>query len=421
MTTGFLVTNDQCFEVCTCSYQSYIDCGSRCLQAFPVFDLSAGSLPTSHVNVQLERNTLTEIPYRAFANFTLFPRHNSIRMQISLNQNHISHIRDGAFLGLENVSLELYLDDNRLTSISPEFTRLTGLQVLHIQKNPLSVIGIPDDVIKQMFYNNAITEISLGSYELLKKAMKYQQNTIRTLDIYDINETRFDRGLFVKRHTTELKYLSIYSSAFGDFSEVLCNLGLSRLYLYMCWNVNDTTLQGCPQNNTDNLAIEFCAITKAFDPSAFYSAPVMRLELSGDIDSVPRTLLRHWPNLNSVDLDGHIHIIQKEDFEGLTELKRLSISAHDNITFVDDEAFNANLKLSYLALSPYGSLARLSSSIKNLTLLQQLYLPNMTCSCATIGALKGGYYQSVDITGQCKNIPGKSIKAYVTNDISSCL
>ena len=90
--------------------------------------------------------------------------------------------------------------------------------------------------------------------------------------MFDINETRFDQGLFVKGQSTALHALHIYNCAFGDFYEVLCNLDLTEFIVNTCWNVHDTTLQGCRQNNTVLLNIEKCATTNALDPSAFYNA-----------------------------------------------------------------------------------------------------------------------------------------------------
>ena len=115
-----------------------------------------------------------------------------------------------------------------------------------------------------------------------------------------------------------------------------------------------------------------------------------------------------------------MHTIQKGYFEALTELHELYIESNNAITFVDNEAFKTNLNLNQLLFSSYGSLNNLSPSIKNLTLLKTLSLPDMTCSCATMGALKGGNYSSMTIEGNCKNIPGESIKSYLNNDISAC-
>jgi len=339
-------------------------------------------------------------------------------LNLYLDHNQISRIHNGAFLGLENVTMRLNLGHNRLSSISYEFTRLRGLQSLRIEKNPLTVAGIPDGVIRNMFYNDIYT-IALSSYDLLKKVMKNGRNKIDHLHIYDINETRFDQELFVKEQHTALHTLTIENCAFSDFSEVLCNLDLILLSLNMCWNVNDTTLQGCPQNHTVSLKIQDCATTDALDPSAFYNAPVRDLVLTGNINLVPRSLFNHLPNLKTLHLKGHMQRIQKDDFEDLTELQFLEINSNNTITFVDNEAFKTNLKLNQLQLS-YSSLNNLSPSIKNLTLLETLSLPDMTCSCATMGALKGGNYSSMYIYGDCKNIPGQSIKSYLNNDITAC-
>jgi len=213
---------------------------------------------------------LTEIPFGIFRNFSNIARGNIL--SIYLNNNHISQIHDGAFVGLENVSLNLYLYDNSLTSISFAFTRFRGLKVLGIEGNPLAVSGINVDVISQMFYNNAITTLSLSSYELLKQAMTYQQNTLVNLELYDMNEIRFDQGLFMKGQTSALKNMEIKRCEFGDFSEILCNVDLEKFSVSWCKNVNDTTLQGCPQNKTTSLTIQNCPITEAFDPRAFYTA-----------------------------------------------------------------------------------------------------------------------------------------------------
>ena len=384
-----------------------------------MFDLPPGFVSTSFINrldVALTDNRLTEIPFGVFRNFTNFQGYD---VSIGFDRNQISHISNGAFLGLENVNLRLNLRDNNLTSLSFEFTRFHGLQELRVEGNPLATTGIPDDVVRQMFYNNVVTTISLGSYELLKKVMKYQQNTIDFLWLVGMTETTFEPGIFVKGQYTALKRLDIDRSAFNDFSEPLCNLDIETFTVSACKNVHDTTLQGCPQNSTKSLAILNCPTTDALDPSAFYSAPLTGLQIWGNINHVPRTLLSHWPHITSLDFNGHIRRIQKEDFEGLTELEFLDLT-RNQLSFVDDEAFNTNLKLRSLEFGLTDTFAHLSPSIKNLTHLFTLQLPDITCSCATMGALNGGNYSSMYIDGDCKNIPGRSIKTYLNSDIKAC-
>jgi len=420
VTTGFLTANNQCFDVCTCPYNSRIDCSRRNLQTIPVFDLPPGFVSTSFFNrldVELTDNKLTEIPFGVFRNFTSFDAYFDV--SIGFDRNKISQIHNGAFLGLENVNLKLNLRDNNLTSISYEFTRFHGLQELRIEGNPLITTGIPDQVIKQMFYNNVVTTISLGSYDLLKKVMKYQQNTIDFLWLYGMTETAFEPGTFVKGQNTALKRLDIWNSAFNDFSEPLCNLNLETFTVSGCRNVHDTTLQGCPQNSTTSLAILNCPTTDALDPSAFYSAPLTGLQIWGNINYVNRTLLSHWPKITSLDFNGRIRRIQKEDFTGLTELEYLDLT-RNQISFVDDEAFNSNPKLKSIQFGNTDTFAHLSPSIKNLTQLNSLALPDMTCSCPTMGSLKGGNYSSMYIRGNCKNVPGKSIETYLKNDLNAC-
>ena len=415
-----MTANNQCFGVCACPSKFDINCNSRGLQPFPAFDLPAEFLTTSPLNVLLDHNNLSEIPFGVFRNFTNCPRHKVT--YLFLQNNRISQIRNGAFVGLEHLNVILHLENNNLTYISYELTRLRGLRQLHIERNPLAVTGIPDDVIKQMFYNNELGIVNLGSYELLKKVMKYQQNKINTLRMINMNQAHFDRGLFVRGQTTALTYLDIENCALDDFFEILCNLDLARLTLNRCRNINDTTLNGCPQNNTKTLHIVDCGITDAFDPSAFYSATLTELKLWRNISYVPQTLLRHWPDIRTINIDGHFRGIQREDFlrRGLTELWHIYISGDRSITVVDKEAFDTNLKLEHLRISNYDTFAQLTPSIKYLTHLKQLILPDMSCSCVAMGALKGGNYSSVDIWGNCKNTPGKSIKAYLQNDIIAC-
>ena len=413
-----MTANNQCFGVCACPSKFDINCNSRGLQSFPAFDLPAEFLTTFHLNVLLKHNNLSEIPFGVFRNFT-----NCTRRKVTylfLQNNYISQIRNGTFVGLEHLNVILHLENNNLTYISHELTRLRGLRQLYIERNPLAVTGIPDDVIKQMFYSNELGTVNLSSYELLKKVMQYQQNKINTLRMIDMNQTHFDRGLFVKEQTTALKYLDIENCALDDFSEILCNLDLAILTLNRCRNINDTTLKSCPQNNTKALHIVGCGITDAFDPSAFYGAPLTELKLWGNISHVPQTLLRHWLDIRTINLDGHFRGIQREDFRGLTELWHLYISGDRSITVVDKEAFDTNLKLEHLRISNYDTFAQLTPSIKYLTHLKQLVLPDMSCSCVAMGALKGGNYSSVDIRRNCQNTPGTSIKAFLQNDIIAC-
>ena len=418
--TGFLLDGSvPCYDVCVCPRQDSIHCELRGLRTFPVFDLPTDFTSSSGLTINLDNNKLTEIPFGTFQNFTNALQNTTLNI-VNLRHNHISQIRNGAFLGLENVTLQLYLEDNFLTAIPYEFTRLRGLQLLFIKNNPLVVTGISDDIVQQIMYNNAIMTISLSSYELLKKVMKYQLNTIIELHLHDMNETRFDQGLFINGQTTALRKLFINSCAFGDLSEVLCNLDLKVFVVDNCRNVHDTTLQGCPQNNTDQLWIKSCSTTDALDPSAFYSAPLTQFWLSSrNTTHVPKAQLTHWPNLTSIFFDTNINQIQKADLEVLTELRKLYTSI-GTIRFIDDEVFDKNLKLEILSLGSYHPDAHVTASIKHLTRLRQLTLPDIPCSCTTMGVLKGGNYSTMSIRGRCFNIYDKDIQAYLNNDIMAC-
>ena len=318
------------------------------------------------------------------------------------------------------MKLKLDLSNNRLTSLSPEFTRFRGLKELYIGGNALITTGIPDHVVRQLLQHNDITSIGIGSYELLKKVLKYKRNTIENLYLDGMTETRFEPGIIVKGDNSTLKLLQVDSCMFEDFSELLCNVDIENFRVLRCRHVHDTTLQGCQQNITTGLSILDCGTTDALDPSAFYSAPVTSFQLSGRQNQhVPSSMLKHWPNITSIDIAyTQIQRIEKEDFEGFAELQVLYLSDNHNINFVDDEAFNTNLKLERLYLQS-ATLDHPPYSIKNLTHLMDMVLPEMTCSCSTMGALKGGNYSSA--RGYCKNgYPYQSIREYLQNDLNSC-
>lgn len=423
-TTAFLTAGGQCFDVCDCplsSYQTDIDCTRRDLQTVPVFDLSPGfvlTAPHRQLHLRLDDNKITEIPFGVFRNFTNFQGYGSV--QIFLDRNLISNIHNGAFLGLENLTLELYLRDNSLTTISHEFARFRGLRELRIESNPLTATGISDDVIRQLFDNNAIRTIGISSNDLLKKVMRYQHNTIENMYLFGIDETRFLPGTFLKGHHTSLKMLEIMFCGYEDFSEPLCNLDIESFIVSSSGSVHDTTLQGCPQNNTKYLSIINCLTTDALDPSAFYSAPLQQLTLWGTMQHVPRQMLMHWPNIDWIELKGQIQSIQKDDFEGLTKLTTLRLF-ENQISVVDDDAFNTNIELNFVWFRQTDALTHLPQSLKNRTHLNSLLLPDMTCSCATMGNLKGGNFASVSVSGDCNNIPGTSIASYLNNDVNACI
>ncbi|XP_052810281.1 leucine-rich repeats and immunoglobulin-like domains protein 1 [Mya arenaria] len=413
---GFFLNDDRCFGVCSC--YSNIDCDRKQLTAVPTFDLPVFLLNKDYTHMQtslgLNDNNITSIPFGAFHNISKL---NMPLLSIYLGSNNISIIHNGAFTGLESIDdVGIYLDHNQLTTIPLDLTRMTNLFALDLRYNPIQTVSGP--VIAAMFASNEITRLSLSSYEMLKKVMEVQDNSLEYLVLDGMTTRKMDPGLFQRSKTVPLSSITIEKSSFDNVTEVLCNLDLNSLTISGCPNLGDNVLQGCPQTSLWRLTIYESNLTNAWTPSALYNSPIRYLTVLGKFDRVPTSVFRHWPNLQSLTVGSNITIIEKSDFEGLRELHDLNLRANP-IHLIADQAFATNTKLADLHLHYNNDihLTSIPSSLQNLTSLSFVELPNMKCTCTAMGGVKGWHADYV--SGQCTNIH-MGIGTYIETKLTLC-
>ncbi|XP_052799348.1 tsukushi-like [Mya arenaria] len=417
----FYLSNSLCFGVCDCS--ANFECAGKNLTSIPTFELPAFLLAKDythqHTVLNLNENRITSIRFGAFKKLSALQMP---VLYIQLSSNKISHVNNGAFLGVELLSgIGIDLSFNNITSVPLDLTRLNNIISLDLSNNPIQ--SISDSVVASIFtHNNNMHSFTVSSYELLKKVMSLERTNVHWLTLDGMTNRRFEPGFFQARRSWFLKYLTIKHSQFEDISEVLCNLELESLKIIGCPNVGDTTLQGCQVLTVKTLEISDGNLTNAWDPSALYYSPIVDLTVSGTFDRVPTSILGHWPKLQSLSIGNKIRRIEKYDLEQFHDLASLRLDSNP-LAFVDDRVFENNTHLStvYLPYSKDSHLTRIPTSLLNLTGMNVVSLPNMVCSCETMDYMKGWHDRPWVILGaDCSNIDGIRIPDYIDTKLPLC-
>ena len=137
--SGFLLPND-CPVVPQCDCMGgLLFCEGRNFTRVPTFQNV--SYKMSHRwTINLQQNSISSLPDNAFANLQAYGNNNNVSVLLGNNTLRNEDISNTAFSGLESFIVKLSLFSNRLTSVPSCVTRLTHLELLDIQDNPVTYI-----------------------------------------------------------------------------------------------------------------------------------------------------------------------------------------------------------------------------------------------------------------------------------------
>ncbi|KAH3708546.1 slit homolog 3 protein-like [Dreissena polymorpha] len=357
---GFLFDDQVCFESCSCR-RGNIDCRNKNLVVLPSFYVTTGlanQLATSDrvLMIKLNDNHLKTIPSHAFTNLTAT---DARYFYFYLSDNQISEIDESAFAGFEGRVIQLFLTNNRLTSVPGVISRLT-LPYLDISGNPLRTFG-------------ALADVSI--YEL-----HVELSSVTTWP-QPLTSTRVNKTLYIDGYNSETL------DGFIE-SEQLVSLHISETKLV------DLSYLSCNATNVSMLSEIYFRNNEKLDVSSLHlcngSLNIRRLSIRGaHLPSVPSSL-RMWPELVNLDLSNNsITALTDENFKGLSQLEELYISQNP-INSISLDAFATNVKLNSVhfqqtALATFPlALTRLVSSPLNLAFTYPMYVQ---CECDVLTQL----------------------------------
>ena len=90
--------------------------------------------------INLQQNSISSLPDNAFSNLQAYGNNNNVSVLLGNNTLRNENISDTAFSGIESFIVKLSLFSNQLTSVPSFVTRLTRLEQLDIQDNPIMYI-----------------------------------------------------------------------------------------------------------------------------------------------------------------------------------------------------------------------------------------------------------------------------------------
>ena len=380
-------------------------CKSQNLNRVPTFRSVSYRMNTDW-RIDLENNSIANIPDGAFSNLKRFGNGNNVSVFLGSNNLRSGNISELAFSGIENLVIVLGLERNHLTSLPKAVSRLTRLQSLNAQHNPIRYI---DSSIFTAIHGTLETlKISLGAMPAWPTALRYI--TVLKDLVVDIGNGSIPANTFVKLYDT-LRHLTIEKANLTQIPADVCNLGrLEQLDIYENRGlISGENVINCtsPLNATTRLYIH----RSGFDqfPNIFEYFPNLELiyfNVSGirfindsliptgsrmteflcktcRLRSVPaainKFLLLFYCSLE----DNLITRVERNSFDNLRDLRFISLSGNP-IVFISRFAFRNLLALEALDLWKT-KITTIPQAVLKLPNLVDLRLTsNISCTCGQI-------------------------------------
>ena len=364
---------------------------------------------------------------------------------LTLTNNELVSIDDGAFRGSEGSITQLYLENNRLTDVPREIGKLTGLYSLYIAGNPISTFD--EEVLSNV--STHLSTISFGSKELeewpkgIGLLHKTFEMTLQDSAFEVIPDDAFEnftslyyftlistnlRSLPVSMQKTNLFKLQMDNNqnlkADGFKPEAFRHLSELRQFY-----INNGSLETLPPIFKDLSVLAVFDITntplKSIDDKVFpknFSNIFFEFQsINSLFESVP-PILSKTKSLSNVFLQNNkITYINETDFAGLNQLFYLRLSGNP-IKGISDSAFKHNQKL-YQVLLDNTELTTIPKALQNAHSLRSVDLTGtrVICSCENLGWIK--YWdrkqKSLSFGGPCANLH-MTIDDFVKIDIPNC-
>lgn len=261
--------------------QSNIYCDETSSDVFPDFSVITKPIIDSFDwYIGLSKNNLTSIPGGLFTGFAPVNL-NATYIFLDLNQNRISKIENNAFVGMENVYLEMDLTYNNLTNIPFAFLLLKQLRGLSLEFNPIKVM---DQIVLQHIAPT-LTYYDLGIGNMTSWPAELSSFTdLFTAALYDVEQYKLPRQPFYGSKN-KIDAISIIRS---DLTMLPC-------YLTDLTALTILAIHETPYLNATHI-VEVC-------PTNYSLLKLQKLELvEGALKEFPN-ILKYTPLLKKLYLD----------------------------------------------------------------------------------------------------------------------
>ena len=246
---------------------------------FPDLSVLSKSLKiTNKWLLSLTGNSLSHVPGGSLTGFSPY-NVNTTYLYLDLSKNRISKIENNAFLGIENIKIEMDLSENNLTEVPFAFLMLNQLGGISLEFNPIKII---DPVILHHFAP-MVTYIELGIGNMSSWPTALSSFTVlESAWLYEVQQYKLPQRPFYEK---AMRIITIYGS---DLAMLPCSLtDLNELH--------ELTLKRSPNLNATNL-VEECR------PNYTMSSTVERLHLvRGELTEFPN-ILKYTPMLTVLNL-----------------------------------------------------------------------------------------------------------------------
>ncbi|KAK3101929.1 hypothetical protein FSP39_007434 [Pinctada imbricata] len=419
---------------CTCDYVGKIvDCTNSGLMGIPPYI----NFIDGPWHMDFSNNNLLVLPKRAFGNVTI--------SSLSLSNNKLIAIDDGALEGSESTLYSLSLDWNFLETIPKEVGKLRQLSEIFLDGNPLKTFdeevfgSISENVDTIVFGSPQMTEwpkaVSL-LHKLFDMTITNAAFEIIPDDAFSSLKNIFDLTLtstIVRALPTSLQHTRLFKLTLNGNKnlreEGFPPAAFTNQTEFRQFYINDGALETLPPIFAEMPVLAVFDLTNtplryindSVFPKNFSSIFFEFSSKNSFFTSIPPILSKTSSLSNIYLTNNSIQYINDTDFAGNNQLNYLDLSGNP-IKEISDNAFKHNPSLYTIHLDNT-ELTTVPKAVQNLHRLDGLSLRNtrIQCTCQNLGWIKywtkrPSYFK---IYGECDNIH-MNLPDYLKYDIPRC-
>ena len=426
---------------CTCTEDrnnQYVHCDGLGLSIIPTFYNASGSHREMHLDLQ--NNAITSVKTYAFKNLN----HTHLSsFRLHMDNNQISALEKDAFMGYEGSLIELYLSNNKITSIPTALGNLTRLAILDLTNNSLTSFEVHTmNQIGKTLFSFSFGDVSMSQWPSELRFFR----VLQTLNVYYMRLTALPQDAFHGFSQT-LQTLRIDSTNVGSLLPAICHLTKVKSFYYDnndYYHGRESIFEPCPSAlgslrtlhmSNDNLKhfppvfVLFPNITSLYiinNPALFYVDDSLipantKLETlylyENGLTRVPEAVQK-IPLLATLDLHSNqIRLIEAHDVNDMDSLQTLRLDGNP-IKYISSSTFQNLPQLFHLWLNGT-SLTKFPQAISAIGDLRDLYLPDDQIECNCDIAFLKNWHTRANIRGNCES-SAERINDFVRNGLHSC-
>ena len=408
-TFGFLLPNDchvapKCACLVNISGDTFdnppmvgVFCGNRNFLRIPTFQNVSYKM-TQPWTIDFEFNFISSLPDNAFSNLQAYGNSNNVSVLLRANALKNENISDSAFSGLENYIVFLSLSANWLTYIPSFVSRLTHLETLNVEKNPLTYID-PSIFIS---IGRTLKTLTIDTYSrrpLQIPSVVCKLNHLESLDVTIglAHAQRLSGDNMINCTMNSTTSLTIRKYSYYRFPDVLQSFP----------NIEDISVGGEVQYIDDSLIPARSRVKKLS-------------MLFNKLQTIPGAI-NLFSLLEYVALSyNDIKTVERHSFDNLQHLEFIEL-VHNPIIYISRFAFRNLVALKTLNMAGT-KLISIPQAFETLPNLDMLVLgSNITCTCQPW--MK---QWSLSIKGRMKYLgggcqtPNESVYNFVYNTVPNC-